>query len=101
MVPPSQKNTIDFDAVKLQRLSLPVSKESARPVSLAQLRQQLIMQLQTSLDAERILGMFFKELQSLVPVDALGYQHSSSDLRLELGDQANHSATYRLSHESE
>ena len=101
MVPPSQKNTIDFDAAKLQRLGFSNRKDQARPVSLAQLRQRLGLQLQTSLDAERILGMFFRELQHLVPVDALGYQHSSSDLRLEMGQQANHSATYRLSHESE
>lgn len=101
MVPPSQKNTIDFDAAKLQRLGFSHRKDQARPVSLAQLRQRLGLQLQTSLDAERILGMFFRELQHLVPVDAMGYQHSSSDLRLEMGQQANHSATYRLSHESE
>lgn len=101
MVPPSQKNTIDFDAAKLQRLGFSNRKDQARPISLAQLRQRLGLQLQTSLDAERILGMFFRELQHLVPVDAVGYQHSSSDLRLEMGQQANHSATYRLSHESE
>ncbi|UCJ15714.1 GGDEF domain-containing protein [Pseudomonas sp. MM211] len=101
MVPPSQKNTIDFDAAKLQRLDFSNRKDQARPISLAQLRQRLGLQLQTSLDAERILGMFFRELQHLVPVDALGYQHLSSDLRLDMGQQANHSATYRLSHESE
>ncbi|TBU86386.1 GGDEF domain-containing protein [Phytopseudomonas dryadis] len=102
MVPPSQKNTIDFDAAKLQRLGFPGSrKNAARPVSLAQLRQQLSMLLQTSLDAERVLNLFFRELQRLVPVDALGYQHTSSDLRLEIGEPATHSATYRLSHEDE
>ncbi len=101
MVPPSQKNTIDFDAAKVQRLGLSPRKEQTRPVSLAQLRQRLGLQLQTSLDAERILATFFRELQHLVPVDSLGYQHSSSDLRLDFGQQANHSATYRLSHESE
>ncbi|OLU34353.1 hypothetical protein BVH03_02775 [Pseudomonas sp. PA15(2017)] len=101
MVPPSQKNTIDFDAAKVQRLGLLPRKEQTRPVSLAQLRQRLGLQLQTSLDAERILATFFRELQHLVPVDSLGYQHSSSDLRLDYGQQANHSATYRLSHENE
>lgn len=101
MVPPSQKNTIDFDAAKLQRLGFANRKDQARPISLAQLRQRLGLHLQTSLDAERILSMFFREIQQLVPVDALGYQHQSSDLRLDMGKQANHSATYRLSHESE
>ncbi|TBU73449.1 hypothetical protein DNK06_20770 [Pseudomonas daroniae] len=101
MVPPSQKNTIDFDAAKLQRLGFSNRKDQARPISLAQLRQRLGLQLQTSLDTERILGMFFRELQHLVPVDALDYQHPSSDLRLQMGQQANHSASYCLSHESE
>ncbi|KFX67865.1 DeoR faimly transcriptional regulator [Pseudomonas taeanensis MS-3] len=102
MVPPSQNNTIDFDAAKLQRLGFPSNRaHSMRPVSLAQLRQQLSMQLQTSLDVERILNLFFCEVQRLVPLDALAYQHQTSDLRLELGERANHSATYRLSHEGE
>ena len=101
MVPPSQKNTIDFDAAKLQRLGFSTRKEQTRPVSLAQLRQRLGLELQTSLDAERILNMFYRELQHLVAVDSLGYQHLSSDLRLDIGQPANHSATYRLSHESE
>ena len=94
MVPPSQKNTIDFDAAKLQRLGFSPRKEQTRPVSLAQLRQRLGLQLQTSLDAERILDIFFRELQHLVPVDSLGYQHSSSDLRLDIGQQANHCLLY-------
>ena len=47
MVPPSQKNTIDFDAAKLQRLGFSPRKEQTRPVSLAQLRQRLGLQLQT------------------------------------------------------
>ncbi len=102
MVPPSQNNTIDFDAAKLQRLGFPGNRTpSLRPVSLAQLRQQLSMQLQTSLDVERILNLFFSEVQRLVPLDALAYQHQTSDLRLELGERASHSATYRLSHEGE
>ncbi|MCY1526913.1 diguanylate cyclase (GGDEF) domain protein [compost metagenome] len=57
--------------------------------------------MQTSLDAERILKLFFAHVQRLVPLDALAYQHPISDLRLELGERATHSATYRLSHEGE
>ena len=102
MVPHSHTNTIDFDAAKLQRLGFSANRtQSLRPVSLGQLRQQLSLQLQTSLEAERILGLFFREVQRLVPLDALAYQHPGSDLRLELGGRANHSAGYRLSHEGE
>ncbi|NWL19540.1 GGDEF domain-containing protein [Pseudomonas umsongensis] len=102
MKPPSQTNAIDFDSAKLQRLGFgqqpPILE---RPVSLAQLRQQLNLQLQTSLEPQRILGLFYREIQRLVPLDALTYQHKSSDLRLEFGQRGHHSISYTLSHEGE
>ncbi|MGE8359057.1 GGDEF domain-containing protein [Pseudomonas sp.] len=102
MVPPSPTNTIDFDAAKLQRLGFTGSRPpSLQPVTLLQLRQQLSLQLQTSLDVERILRLFFGEVQRLVSLDALAYHYQISDLRLELGERANHSAAYRLSHDGE
>ena len=102
MAPHNQSNTIDFDAAKLQRLGYAGrSQKPLKPVSLAQLRQQLSLQLQTSLEAERILELFFREVQRLVPLDALSYQLASCDLRLDLGSRASHSAGYRLSHEGE
>lgn len=102
MKSPSQTNAIDFDSAKLQRLGFgqqpPLLK---RPVSLAQVRQQLSQQLQTSLEPQRILGIFFREVQQLVPLDALSYQHKASDLRLEFGLRGHHSVSYTLSHEGE
>jgi diguanylate cyclase (GGDEF)-like protein len=68
---------------------------------LAQLRQQMSLQLQTSLEPQRILGLFFREVQRLVPLDALSYVHSGSDLRLEFGARGHHSVSYSLSHEGE
>ena len=102
MGPSSQTNTIDFDAAKLKRLGF--SNQHTRPLrrtNLAQLRQQLALQLQTSLDAERVLSLFFAAVQRLVPLDALSYQQPISDLRLELGERASHSAAYRLSNDGE
>ena len=102
MAPHNQSNTIDFDAAKLQRLGYArAAQQVLKPVSLAQLRQQLGMQLQTSLEVDRILELFFREVQRLVPLGALSYQLASCDLRLELGERASHSAGYRLSHEGE
>jgi len=96
MVTHSQTNTIDFDAAKLQRLGFSSNRtQSLRPVSLAQLRQQLSLQLQTSLDVERILGLFFREVQRLVPLGALSYQLAASDLRLDLWTSASAPATRR------
>ncbi|MGE8337224.1 GGDEF domain-containing protein [Pseudomonas laurylsulfatiphila] len=102
MKPPSQTNAIDFDSAKLQRLGFgqqPPLLE--RPVSLAQMRQQLGLQLQTSLEPQRILGTFYREIQRLVPLDALCYLHKISDLRLEFGQRGHHSISYSLSHDGE
>lgn len=102
MKSPSQTHAIDFDSAKLQRLGfgqLPALIE--RPTSLAQLRQQMSLQLQTSLEPQRILGLFFREIQRLVPLDALSYVHQASDLRLEFGTRGHHSVSYILSHEGE
>ncbi|MHC8373142.1 GGDEF domain-containing protein [Pseudomonas sp. MDT1-85] len=102
MKSPSQTNAIDFDSAKLQRLGFgqqPPLLE--RPVSLVQLRQALGLQLQTSLEPQRILGLFFREIQRLVPLDALSYEHQPSDLRLQFGARGHHSISYSLSHEGE
>ncbi|AYC33566.1 GGDEF domain-containing protein [Pseudomonas cavernae] len=102
MVPPSKTNTIDFDAAKLQRLGFAGTRTpSLRPISLGQLRQQLNLQLQTSLEIEKILAVLFREVQRLIPLAALAYQQPASNLRLELGERATHSAGYHLSHEGE
>jgi diguanylate cyclase (GGDEF)-like protein len=102
MKSPSQTNAIDFDSAKLQRLGFGQQPPLlTRPVSLAQLRQQLNLQLQTSLEPQRILGLFFREIQKLVPLNALSYEHKSSDLRLEFGLRGHHSISYSLSHEGE
>ncbi|MBV7496145.1 GGDEF domain-containing protein [Pseudomonas sp. NPDC086112] len=102
MKSPSQTNAIDFDSAKLHRLGFgqqPPLLE--RPDSLAQLRQTLGLQLQTSLEPQRILGLFFREIQRLVPLDALSYEHQPSDLRLQFGARGHHSISYSLSHEGE
>ncbi|WP_223483725.1 GGDEF domain-containing protein [Pseudomonas sp. A-RE-19] len=98
----SQTNAIDFDSAKLQRLGFGQQPSLLeRPVSLALLRQELGLQLQTSLEPQRILGLFFREIQRLVPLDALNYEHQPSDLRLLFGLRGHHSISYSLSHEGE
>ncbi|MCS7556961.1 GGDEF domain-containing protein [Pseudomonas aeruginosa] len=102
MAPPKQSNTIDFDAAKQKRGPQPGGNASGpRASNLTELRQQLTLQLQSSLEAERILGLFFEEVRQLIPLDALGYRHPGSDLRLEFGSSAKHSVSYRLSHDSD
>ncbi len=102
MKTPTQTHAIDFDSAKLQRLGFghPTALPR-RPATIVQLRQQLVQQLQTSLEVERVLGAFFREVQRLVPLDALHYRHEASDLRLEFGHRGHHSVSYGLSHEGE
>jgi hypothetical protein len=95
-------SAIAFDSAKLQRLGVArPSPFAARSISLSRLREHLGQQLQTSLEPQRILGLFFREIQRLVPLDTLIYQHKPSDLRLEFGQRGRHALSYDLSHEGE
>jgi diguanylate cyclase (GGDEF)-like protein len=99
---PSPTHAIDFDRDKLQRLGFGQQQNLVQPpVNLEQLRQVLSLQLQTSLEAEKILGIFFHGIQRLMPLNALNYEHRSSDLHLKFGDRAHHRASYSLSNEGE
>lgn len=98
----TQTNVIDFDSAKLQRLGFCKQYNVAqRPADLAQLRQQLGLQLQTSLEPEKILTIFFHGIQRMIPLKALNYEHRISDVQLQLGERAHHCISYSLSNEGE
>lgn len=102
MKTPNPTNAIDFDSAKLQRLGFGQrSTQTPRPISVSQLRQQLALQLQVSLEVERILGIFFRETQRAIPLHSLTYTHQASDLRMEFGQRGHHSVSYSLSHMGE
>ncbi|WP_268797338.1 GGDEF domain-containing protein [Pseudomonas huanghezhanensis] len=99
---PTRTNAIDFDSAKLQRLGfVPPLNAANEPVDVEELRRQLGLQLQTSLEAEKILGLFFRSVQRLVPFSALQFKHKKTDLRLELGTRARHRASYDMSLQGE
>ena len=98
----TQTNAIDFDSAKLQRLGFGQLQNAAqRPVDVAQLRHQLGLQLQTSLEPERILTIFFRGIQRMIPLTALSYEHRASDLQLKVGERGHHRVSYSLSNEGE
>jgi diguanylate cyclase (GGDEF)-like protein len=102
MVPSKISNTIDFDAARLHKRNLEAFHAPvAGPEGLAKLRQQLSLLLQTSLDVEQIINLFFSGVQRLVALDALGYQHAAHQLAITLGSQASHSVSYRLLNEGD
>lgn len=104
MISPTQTNAIDFDAAKLKKLGFGVRQNQSAaqpPIDLEQLTQQLGLQLQTSLEAEKILGIFFRGVQRLLSIKALTYVHRDSDLRLQMGSGGNQRVHYSLSNDGE
>nr|GEZ71602.1 hypothetical protein [Tanacetum cinerariifolium] len=102
MIFPSTTNAIDFDNARLQRHGFAPQHSHVRPaLDYEQLRRQLDLQLQTSLEADKILSMLFQSVQQLIPLNALSYKHLPTDLRLELGERGRHKATYSMTHEGE
>ncbi|GAB7533028.1 GGDEF domain-containing protein [Pseudomonas sp. 3A(2025)] len=77
------------------------SSVARHPMDLAQLRLHLAQQLQTSLEADRILTLFFQSLQPYLTLDGLLYSHTASDLQLQLGENSTEVSSYSLSHEGE
>ena len=99
---PTTIKAVDFDSARLQRsaFALPSGMAGA-PATFEQLQRRLGLQLQTSLEADKILWMFFHGVQQIVPLNALHYKHPETDLRLEFGERARHQVSYRLTHECE
>ncbi|WP_045482031.1 GGDEF domain-containing protein [Pseudomonas sp. StFLB209] len=96
-----------IDPVVIDTSSVP--RPSARPrlsvqehpVDMRQLGYQLAQQLQTSLEADRILEMFCKGLTQAGLLDGLTYSHAASDLQLSFGDCTPPATRYDLSHAGE
>jgi len=99
---PTRTNAIDFDSARLQRLGVAAAHTpAAQPLDYEQLQRRLSLQLQTSLEADKILTMFFNSVHQLIPLDALNYKHLGTDLRLELGERGRHHASYCMTHEGD
>ncbi|CAM3196492.1 hypothetical protein BZK31_19915 [Pseudomonas floridensis] len=102
MSSPTQTHAIDFDTARLQCLGFR-NRPNAElpPLTLPELVKQLGLQLQTSLEAERILTLFFQGVQRLIPLEGLVYRHADSDLQLRLGENSFHITDFHLRHEGE
>jgi diguanylate cyclase (GGDEF)-like protein len=99
---PTRTNAIDFDSARLQRFGFaPAHGPAQQPLDYEQLLRRLGLHLQTSLEADKILAMFFSSVQQLIPLNALNYKHLGTDLRLEFGEPSRHHASYCMTHEGE
>ena len=101
---PPQTNAIDFDAAKLKRPGYGLRQNQTPlqpPIDLEQLTLQLGQQLQTSLEAEKVLTIYFLGVQRLLAITAMTYDHRASDLHLKLGEPAACRVSYSLSNDGE
>lgn len=100
---PSPGNTIDFDSarLKLGRVAQPGTANTVDPVrgkTLPALQESLNLQLQTSLELDRILEMFFQALRDHIGLDCLEYRHEAQRIHQRIGQLSLHRCSYRITH---
>ncbi len=99
-------NTIDFDSAKLKlsqgtAKSAPAKPAAGRPAPVAAVLQRLTHMLQTSLELERVLEMFFQELALNLAVDGMEYRNDGRRFQTKFGQSATHRCSYRITHGGE
>ncbi|MFT5690826.1 MAG: diguanylate cyclase (GGDEF)-like protein [Oceanicoccus sp.] len=65
------------------------------------LRLQLISCLQTTLELEQILKLFFEEVQNRIPLGSLEYSNSRIQKNISFGSSAKNSCEYKLDNQQE
>ena len=97
---PVQGNTIDFDSarVKLGQTYSQRRRNGKPNVTLQDTRRELTQTLQTSLELERVLGMFYDALRELLYIDGLEYRHTGAASPILHGHYGIHRCSYRMSH---
>lgn len=102
----STSNTIDFDSARLklnhgeQKFS-PLGVQQDKPVkhmTLLGLQQRLTQQLQTSLDLDRVLDIFFSALHEFIGLNSLEFRHHAHSAQVSLGTSSMHRCSYRMTH---
>lgn len=74
----------------------PAAAASPSSQQLKEFRLHLMTQLQTTLDIEQILRIFFNEIQHQVELSGCHYRTDSDDLNIQLGETGRHSCHYDL-----
>ncbi|WP_439133861.1 GGDEF domain-containing protein [Pseudomaricurvus sp.] len=73
------------------RLSFPVNQDDV-----VEVRSRLTQSLQTSLDLNIVLELFFQQIQTLIPLSGIKYTHQQKDCQTLLGSDDTHKLDYRL-----
>tara|TARA_R110002072_G_scaffold4663_1_gene32314 strand:- start:45259 stop:46176 length:918 start_codon:yes stop_codon:yes gene_type:complete len=93
-LPLSKAQTIDIGIARQQVARGVRSRDSIDLLEDA--RYRLLNALQTTLDIDQLLAIFFNEINSLFAIKGLRYIHEYTNLQLTLGDTDVHSCAYRL-----
>lgn len=93
--PMKSANTIDFARARQQRDG---NNEpfDAPDAELDEQRYRLLTQLQTTLELDQLLDLFYQELQSRLQLSGLRYVNEARQLQRLVGKSASHSCGYRL-----
>lgn len=88
-VPLSTAQTIDISVARasIQETSTDAGHET---------RYRLLSALQTTLNTEHLLTIFFNEITALITISGLRYENEPLNLQVSLGNTAAHSSSYRL-----
>lgn len=84
-------NTVDLNDAKVI-----FSSTDQAGLQESDLRWRLMQALQTSLEMETLLNIFFDQVQSTVAFDGFSYKLDLLDLEINVGKQSTHSCSYRL-----
>ncbi len=101
----STSNTIDFDSARLKLISekklssVAIQREKAvKHMTVLGLQQRLTQQLQTSLELERVLDLFFTAVQEFMGLNSLEFHHDAHAVKVTKGVPSMHRCNYRMTH---
>lgn len=75
----------------------PISIETLTPDGLKDFRLQLFTQLQTTLEMEQVITIFFRQLKKIMPVTGIEYGCREPQLKVLAGRTSKHRCSYQLS----
>ena len=90
-------NTIDFSSARISmNRPLPTPPIEAPKENYSERRYRMAASLQTTLEIEKLLQLFLKELSPAIELDGLQYLNDHKTLQFLVGRKASHSCGYRL-----
>ena len=98
----SSARIVDLDSEGLMNNHAPLAgSTSAGSHDEALALSRLSAVLQTSIELPEILTLFFREIQRIIPLDGVGYEHSANQFSYQLGTQEGFDSHYRIQTDSD